>query len=334
MKLATLHDHTRDGRLVVVSRDLTRAVDATAVATHLQDAIERWAEVHAPLQALYQQLNDRALPHAFDFDPKAAAAPLPRAYQWLDASAFLAHGERMQRAFGLQPIPGVETTPLMYQGASDDLLGPHQPIMLPSPEQGIDFEGEFAVLVDDVPMGCTVEKAAGHIKLLLQLNDVSLRALAPREMQTGFGFIQAKPASSFAPVAVTPDELGDAWREGRVHLRLQVQLNGQQVGCPYGGEMHFCFAQLIAHAALTRRLGAGTLLGSGTVSNTDLAAGVSCLSEQRALEMISHGQPLTPYLKFNDLVRMEARTLDDKPLFGCIEQRIVASIADHLEPDA
>lgn len=322
MKLATLRDGTRDGRLVVVCRQLRSAVSAHPIASTLQDAIERWQHVQAPLQALYQALNEGSAKHAFDFADADIAAPLPRAYQWCDASAFLTHGERMQRAFDLPPIPGVDTTPLMYQGASDDFLGPRDDIVLPTQGHGIDFEGEYAVILDDVPMGCTQDHALSHIKLLVQLNDVSLRSLAPREMKTGFGFIQAKPATSFAPVAVTPDELGDAWRHGRVQLPLHVQLNGERVGQPHGGEMHFSFAQLIAHAALTRRLHAGTVIGSGTVSNADPAAGVSCLSERRALEMISHGKPLTEYLSFGDQVRMETRTANGQPLFGAIEQYV------------
>jgi fumarylacetoacetate (FAA) hydrolase len=323
MKLATLYDGSRDGRLVVVSKNLLEAVDASRVAWTLQGAIERWHEVEAPLIDLYEALNKGLVKEAFPFDMGNVAAPLPRAYQWCDASAFLSHGERMQRAFGLAPIEGADTVPLMYQGASDNFLGPCDDIPLPDEKHGIDFEGEFAVLVDDVPMGCTEAQAAGHIKLLLQLNDVSLRTLAPREMKTGFGFIQAKPASSFAPVAVTPDELGDAWFMGKVHLPLEVQLNGQPIGHAHGGEMHFSFPQLIAHAALTRRLHAGSLIGSGTVSNADPAAGVSCLSELRAKEMLTHGHPLTNYMSFGDRIRMEARISADECLFGPIEQRVV-----------
>lgn len=323
MKLATLNDGTRDGRLVVVSKDLTRAVEARAVAATLQMAVEQWKEVQPSLEALYRSLEDGSADNAFAFDPARAAAPLPRAYQWCDASSFLSHGERMQRAFGLDPIEGVDQVPLMYQGASDDFLGPRDDILLPSESHGIDFEGEFAVLLDDVPMGCPAYMADAHIKLILQVNDVSLRTLAPREMKTGFGFIQAKPSSSFAPVAVTPDELGWSWLNGRVHLPLHVSLNGEQIGCPHGSEMHFSFPQLIAHAAMTRRLRAGTLIGSGTVSNANPAAGVSCLSERRAMEMISHGRPLTQYLKFGDIVRMEARASNGDALFGAIEQRVV-----------
>lgn len=323
MKLATLDDGSRDGRLLVVARDLARAVDASDIASNLQVALEHWSQVEARLQALYQRLNDNLVTAAFDLDPGQLAAPLPRASQWLDGSCFLSHGELMQKAFNLEPIEGVEHTPLIYQGASDDFLGPRADIPLPSEAHGIDFEGEFAVLVDDVPMGCPAEQALQHVRLVLQLNDVSLRALAPREMKTGFGFLQAKPASSFAPVAVTPDELGGAWRAGRVHLPLQVQWNGQWFGHPHGGAMHFGFHQLIAHAALTRRLSAGTLIGSGTVSNTDRSVGSACIAERRAIETIDCGAPSTAFMRFGDRVRMEARGPQGEVLFGAIDQRVV-----------
>jgi fumarylacetoacetate (FAA) hydrolase len=323
MKLATLNDGSRDGRLLVVARDLGQAVDASGIAATLQVALETWPQVEAHLQDLYQRLNDNAVAGAFDLDPAQLAAPLPRASQWLDGSCFLSHGELMQKAFNLEPIEGVEHTPLIYQGASDDFLGPRADIPLPSEAHGIDFEGEFAVLLDDVPMGCPAECALQHVRLVLQLNDVSLRALAPREMKTGFGFIQAKPASSFAPVAVTPDELGDAWREGRVHLPLQVTWNGEWFGHPHGGAMHFGFHQLIAHAALTRRLSAGTLVGSGTVSNADRSVGSACIAERRAIETIASGAPRTAFMRFGDRVRMEARGRQGEVLFGAIDQRVV-----------
>lgn len=321
MKLATLNDGSRDGRLLVVSRDLQQAVHAP-VAT-LQYAIENWTRAQPALQALYEQLNAGDAAGSFAFDPAMAMAPLPRAYQWCDGSAFLNHGTLMQKAFNLEPIEGAEHTPLMYQGAGDDFLGPRSDIRLPSVEQGIDFEGEFGVLVDDVPLGCSAQQALGHIKLVLQINDVSLRALAPREMKTGFGFLQAKPSSGFAPVAVTPDELGDAWIEGRVHLPLNVLWNGQWFGQPNGGQMDFSFGDLIAHAAFTRRLGAGTLIGSGTVSNRERSAGSACIAERRAIEMIEHGAPRTTFMKFGDRVQMEVLDKDGKSLFGAIDQRVV-----------
>lgn len=323
MKLATLNDGSRDGRLLLVSRDLARAVDAADIAPTLQVAIERWHEVEAALQVRYAALNHGTAVGAFDFDPEQVMAPLPRAWQWLDGSCFLSHGELMQRAFHLEPIEGVEQTPLMYQGAGDDFLGARQPIALPDERHGIDFEGEFAVVVDDVPLGCTAQQALGHIRLILQVNDVSLRALAPREMKTGFGFVQAKSSSSFAPVAVTPDELGDAWREGRVQLPLQVSWNGEWFGHPHGGAMHFGFHQLIAHAALTRRLSAGAVIGSGTVSNDDRSVGSACIAERRAIEMIAHGAPRTGFMRFGDRVRMEACCADGSPLFGAIDQQVI-----------
>ncbi|MBD8495097.1 fumarylacetoacetate hydrolase family protein [Pseudomonas syringae] len=323
MKLATLDDGSRDGCLLVVSRDLSRAVKAGGIAATLQTALECWREVEAPLQDLYRQLNAHQVQQAFDLDIAQLAAPLPRAWQWLDGSCFLSHGELMQKAFNLDPIEGAERIALMYQGASDDFLGPRADIVLPSEAHGIDFEGEFAVLLDAVPMGCPAAQALDHVRLLVQLNDVSLRALAPREMQTGFGFVQAKPASSFAPVAVTPDELGTAWRDGRVHLPLNVEWNSAWFGHPHGGAMHFGFDHLIAHAALTRRLCAGTLIGSGTVSNADRQVGSACISERRAIEMIEHGQPRTGFMRFGDRVRMEARGPQGEVLFGAIDQQVV-----------
>ncbi|SEI17548.1 fumarylacetoacetate (FAA) hydrolase [Pseudomonas asplenii] len=323
MKLATFNDGSRDGRLLVVSRDLVQAVDASGIVATLQAALENWPQVEADLQHLYQRLNAGEVAQAFELDPLQLAAPLPRASQWLDGSCFLSHGELMQKAFNLEPIEDVEHTPLIYQGASDDFLGPRVDIPLPSEAHGIDFEGEFAVLLDEVPMGCPPEHALQHIRLVLQLNDVSLRALAPREMKTGFGFLQAKPASSFAPVAVTPDELGDAWRDGRVHLPLNVEWNGEWFGHPHGGAMHFGFHELIAHAALTRRLSAGTLIGSGTVSNADRAVGSACIAERRAIETINHGAPRTAFMRFGDRIRMEALGNAGEVLFGAIDQRVV-----------
>ncbi|MFV3403207.1 MULTISPECIES: fumarylacetoacetate hydrolase family protein [Pseudomonas] len=323
MKLATLNDGSRDGRLLLVSRDLARAVSAADLVPTLQAAIEHWQNVEHGLRRRYDALNRGEAQDAFDFDPGQVMAPLPRAWQWLDGSCFLSHSELMQRAFNLDPIEGVEHTPLMYQGAGDDFLGPRQDIPLPSEAHGIDFEGEFAVLVDAVPMGCTAEQARQHIRLLVQVNDVSLRALAPREMRTGFGFVQAKSSSSFAPVAVTPDELGASWCDARVHLPLQVEWNGEWFGHPHGGAMHFGFDQLIAHAALTRRLSAGTLIGSGTVSNRDRSVGSACISERRAIEMIEHGAPRTGFMRFGDRIRMEARCADGSPLFGALDQCVV-----------
>lgn len=322
MKLATLKSGRKDGRLVVVSRDLRRAADAQAIAPTLLAALEDWARCEAALRALYERLNTGDAPGAFDFDAQQATAPLPRAPQWCDGSAFLNHGRLMETAFRVPPIPDFETIPVMYQGASDDFLGARDDLPLPDEAQGIDFEGEFGVIVDEVPMACPPHRAAQHIKLLVQVNDVSLRALGPREMKTGFGFLQAKPSSSFAPVAVTPDELGDAWRDAKVHLDLGVEYNGAWFGHPNGREMNFGFDRLIAHAAFTRRLSAGTIIGSGTVSNAGGAAGSACIAERRAIETIEHGAPKTPFMKFDDRVRMEAR-LQGAPVFGAIDQRVV-----------
>jgi fumarylacetoacetate (FAA) hydrolase len=323
MKLATLKDGSRDGTLVVVSRDLSRTVKASAVAPTLQQAIERWDEAAPALTRLYQELNAGRLPESFAFDPRALMAPLPRAYQWCDGSAFLSHGRLMEQAFKTDPAPDFETIPLMYQGGSDDFLGPRDDVPLPSEAHNIDFEGEYAVVVDDVLMGCTPEQAANHVKLVLQVNDWSLRAFGPREMKTGFGFFQAKPASSFAPVAVTPDELGDAWRDGRMHLPLHVHWNGAWFGSPNGGAMHFSFFDLIAHAATTRRLRAGTIIGSGTVSNADRSAGSACISERRIIEVIEQGKATTGFMRFGDTVRMEVLDADGQSIFGAIDQRVV-----------
>ncbi|PVZ42518.1 fumarylacetoacetate hydrolase family protein [Pseudomonas sp. CC120222-01a] len=323
MKLATLKDGSPDGRLIVVSRDLRRAMDASGIAPTLQRAIENWTLIEVELQQLYCQLNDGNPANAFDLSPEELSAPLPRAWQWLDGSCFLSHAELMQRAFNLDPIEGAESIPLMYQGAGDDFLGPHDDLALPSEAHGIDFEGEFAVVVGEVPMGCAAEDALKHVRLIMQVNDVSLRALGPREMKTGFGFLQAKPSSSFAPVAVTPDELGEAWRNGRVHLPLNVEWNGRWFGHPHGGAMHFGFHELIAHAALTRKLSAGTVIGSGTVSNHDRSVGSACIAERRAIETIADGKPSTTFMRFGDHVRMEARGPEGEVLFGEINQRVV-----------
>jgi len=325
MKLATLKNGHKDGRLVIVSSDLRHAVDAVHIAPTLLDAVERWHVTAPRLGALYEMLNAGAAAGAFDFDPSQAAAPLPRAPQWCDGSAFLNHGRLMEKAFNIPPIPDSDRIPLMYQGGSDDLLGAHDDIPLPDEADGIDFEGEFGVIVRDVPLGCPAAATRDRILLLVQINDVSLRAFGPREMRTGFGFFQAKPSSSFAPVAVTPDEIGGAWRDSRVQLDLDVQYNGQWFGNPNGREMNFGFDQLIAHAARTRRLSAGTIIGSGTVSNEGGAQGSACIAERRAIEQIAGGAPTTPFMRFGDRVRMEAR-LDGRPVFGVIDQRVVQSV--------
>ncbi|MFV9652396.1 fumarylacetoacetate hydrolase family protein [Pseudomonas citrulli] len=330
MKLATLKDHTRDGRLVVVSRDLGRAVLASGIAGTLQAALEEWPRCEPALQQLSAALNAGRAPQAFDFDPRAAMAPLPRAYQWADASSFLNHGSLMERAYNLdiKKDPGV---PIIYQGAGDDFFGACDDYPVPGEDHQIDFEGEVAVVLDDVPMGVQPTAAAGHIKLLMLLNDVSLRAHLFKEVSIGFGPLRAKPSTVFAPVAVTPDELGEAWHDGRVKLPLHVQCNGQRFGEPNGDEMDFSFPELVMHLARTRNLRAGTVLGSGTFSNRDYAAkGSACLAERRAIEVIEQGEANTPFLKFGDRLRFEIFGLDGQSLFGAIDHRFVpAPVQEH-----
>jgi fumarylacetoacetate (FAA) hydrolase len=326
MKFATLKDGSLDGRLLVVSRDGRRAVAVPTIAPNLLTALQRWDAVHEPLQAMYDALNAGAAREAFAFEPTACAAPLPRSPQWLDGSAFLNHGHLMERAFNTPPIPHFDTVPVMYQGASDDFLGPHDDVPLPTEADGIDFEGEFGVVCGAVPMAPSPDEALACVRLLVQVNDWSLRALGPHEMKTGFGFLQAKPSTAFAPVAVTPDELGTAWRDGRVQLNLQIQWNGERFGEPNGREMNFHFGQLIAHAARTRRLTAGCIIGSGTVSNVARSAGSACIAERRVIEKIDQGDIRTGFMKFGDRVRMQAM-FDDGSAgpFGVIEQRVVAA---------
>jgi fumarylacetoacetate (FAA) hydrolase len=324
MKLATYRDGGADGRLHVVSRDLTRAVPATDIAPSLIDALQRWEAVLPELSALYDRLNAGSEAQAAAFDPSRCAAPLPRSPQWLDGSAFLNHGHLMQKAFNQSPIPQFETVPVMYQGASDDFLGPHDDVPLPCEEDGIDFEGEFGVVVGPVPMAATPGQAATAIRLVVQINDWSLRTLGAHEVRTGFGFLQAKPSTAFAPVAVTPDELGDAWREHRVQMRLHIDWNGERFGEPHGGQMNFSFADLVSHGARTRRLSAGTIVGSGTVSNRERGVGSACITERRVIEILDQGAPKTGFMAFGDRVRMQARFEDgrDGP-FGVIDQRVV-----------
>ncbi|MBB3211699.1 fumarylacetoacetate (FAA) hydrolase [Herbaspirillum sp. Sphag1AN] len=325
MKLATLNNGTADGQLLLVSRDLRSAIDASMIAPNLLTALERWEQVNPLLEKRYQELNAGSLADQFDFHAQHCLAPLPRAPQWLDASAFLHHGRLMEQAFKTPPIPDFDRIPVMYQGASDDFLGPMAEVVLPSEEDGIDFEGEFGVIVGPVPMAASTSQALDAVRLIVQINDWSLRALGPREMKSGFGFLQAKPSTSFAAVAVTPDELGDAWRDGRVHLRLQVDRNDSYFGAPHGGEMHFSFPELIAHAARTRRLHAGTIVGSGTVSNQARTAGSACIAERRVIEMIDQGAAQTPFLRFGDRVRLQSWHDDGRAgPFGVIEQTVVS----------
>ncbi|AOJ94828.1 fumarylacetoacetate hydrolase family protein [Burkholderia multivorans] len=323
MKFATLPGAGADGRLVLVSRDLRHALDAAPTAATLLDAIERWDDVAPKLQAHYDDLNAGRAAGAFPFDPGVCMAPLPRSPQWCDGSAFLNHGRLMERAFNTPPIPDFDTVPVMYQGASDDFLGPTQDVPLPDEADGIDFEGEFGVVVGRVPMAVPAAQALAYVRLIVQINDWSLRGLGPREMKSGFGFLQAKPSSSFAPVAITPDELGSNWRDGRVQLRLHVEWNGEWFGHPSGSEMNFSFADLIAHAARTRRLSAGTIIGSGTVSNVSRTAGSACIAERRVIEIVDQGEAKTAFMRFGDRVTMAARDAEGAAPFGVIDQRVV-----------
>jgi fumarylacetoacetate (FAA) hydrolase len=323
MKLCTVDDGTRDGRLHVVARDLSRAVPATGIADTLQAALEDWSAIAPKLQALAAALEGRSAQSTIAFDPERARAPLPRAWQWLDGSAFQSHGDLMSTVFGLEKQSYAER-PLMYQGLSDRFLSGNEPAPFPSEADGIDFEGEFGVIVDAVPMGVSRTEAARHIRLIVLINDWSLRVLAPIEMKTGFGWIQAKPACSVAPIAITPDELGDAWRDARVQLPLHVWWNGKPFGAARGGAMSFGFDQLVAHAARTRELVAGTIIGSGTVSNENYReVGSSCIAERRGIEMLDHGTPQTAFMKFGERVRMEAYLPDGGSVFGAIDQEVV-----------
>lgn len=323
MKFATLKSDAPDGRLVVVSRDGTRAVDASGIAPNLLTAVERWDALAPALQDLYDRLNADQVEGIFALDAAQCTAPLPRSYQWCDASAFLNHGRLMEQAFNTEPIPDFETIPVMYQGASDDFIGPRDDVPLPDEGLGIDFEGEFGVIVGRVDMGASAQMAQQQVRLLVQINDWSLRKLGPREMATGFGFFQCKPSTSFAPLAITPDELGDAWSDGRVKLALRVEWNGQWFGNPHGGEMNYSFGELIAHAARTRRLSAGTVIGSGTVSNVARAAGSACIAERRVIEIIEHGEARTGFMRFGDSVRMAAQDPQGGQPFGTIDQRVI-----------
>ncbi len=332
MKLASLKAG-RDGRLVVVSRDLARAADASPIARTLQSALDDWATAEAKLESLQTALEQGLAP-SFPFLPQACAAPLPRAYQWADGSSYVNHVELVRKARGAQMPASFWTDPLMYQGGSDGFLGPCDPIPLLDEAQGLDLEAEVAVVTDDVPIAVNPFSARTHIKLLMLVNDVSLRELIPAEVAKGFGFFQSKPASAFSPVAVTPDELGDAWREARLCLPLRSYVNGAPLGRPDAGrDMTFDFGRLIAHAAFTRALGAGTIVGSGTVSNrgpdggpgrtiSQGGVGYSCLAEQRVVETLIEGSPRTRFLASGDVVRIEMVDEAGRSIFGAIEQRV------------
>jgi fumarylacetoacetate (FAA) hydrolase len=323
MKLSSLR-HGRDGLLVVVSRDLTRYVAVPHIASTLQQALDDWAHTAPRLMRVYDLLNEDAAEGVKPFDPAECAAPLPRAYQWADGSAYVTHVELVRKARGAEMPPSFWTDPLMYQGGSDGFIGPRDSILAADETWGIDFEAEVAVITDDVPMGVSAHAAERHIKLLMLVNDVSLRNLIPAELAKGFGFFHAKPATAFSPVAVTPDELGEAWSDGKVHLPLAVDWNGERFGAPNAGEdMTFSFPQLIAHAAKTRTLGAGTIVGSGTVSNKDSSRGSCCIAERRTLEQLEHGAPRTAFLKFGDRVHIEMLGSDGRSIFGAIDHDVV-----------
>jgi fumarylacetoacetate (FAA) hydrolase len=340
MKLATYKDGSRDGQLLVVSRDLASAHYATGIANTLQQVLDDWNFLSPQLQDLYDALNQGRARHAFPFESARCMAPLPRAYQWADGSAYLNHAELVRRARGAELPAGWDVDPLMYQGGSDDFLGPCDDVPVPSEDFDIDFEAEIAVITADVAMGSTPEQGLDAVRLVMLANDVSLRALVPGELAKGFGFVQSKPATSFSPVAVTLDELGSAWLQGRLHLTLQCAWNGRKVGmCDAGVDMHFHFGQLIAHLCKTRNVRAGSVVGSGTVSNrgvetagnTDWPRGYSCIAEKRAMETLQDGQPSTAYMRFGDTIRIEMKDKEGHPVFGAIEQKVVpAALAKPL----
>ncbi|PSW16318.1 2-keto-4-pentenoate hydratase [Photobacterium rosenbergii] len=323
MKLASLN-HGRDGQLIVVSRDLKQAVHAHDIAPTLQFALDNWEQVEADLQHLYRNLNDGMAQHVFPFNPALCSSPLPRAYQWADGSAYVNHVELVRKARGAEMPESFWTDPLMYQGMSDGFLAPTEEIKVADEQWGIDFEGEIAIITDDVDMGIRTEEVHGHIKLLMLVNDVSLRNLIPSELAKGFGFFQSKPSSAFSPVAVTPDELGDSWHDYKLHHRLTVHLNGELFGQPHAGtDMTFNFAELVQHVAKSRAIGAGTIIGSGTVSNKDRSSGSCCLAERRMLETLEYGNPETPFMKFGDTVKIEMFDNNGESIFGAIEQTVV-----------
>lgn len=322
MKLASLKQG-RDGKLIVVSRDLSRAIAADGIAPTLQAALDTWERSAPRLERLYREVTDGAPIGSFSFRPGDCASPLPRAYQWADGSAYVTHVELVRKARGAKMPETFWTDPLMYQGGSDSFIGPEDDILAADEAWGIDMEGEVAAITGDVPMGASPVQARAHVRLLMLVNDVSLRNLIPGELEKGFGFFQSKPATAFSPVAVTPDELGAHWKDGQVHLPLLVDLNGQRFGSPNAGiDMTFSFHDLIAHVAKTRELEAGSIIGSGTVSNSDRSCGSACIAERRMLETIEKGKPETPFLRFGDHVRIEMKLPDGQSIFGAIDQKV------------
>ena len=323
MKLGSLKEGGRDGTLIVVSRDLTHAVKATDIAATMQAALDDWSDVAPRLNALSDDLNAGKATGAFALDMKVLAAPLPRAYEFVDGSAYLPHVARVRRARGAEVPESFYVDPLMYQATSAGFLGPRDPVIVPSEDYGIDLEAEVVVVTDDVPMAVTPEQAAAHIQLVGLVNDVSLRNLIPNELAKGFGFLQSKPRSALSPVFVTPDELGDAWQDEKLHLPMRTWLNGKWFGeAECGVDMQFNFAQLVAHAAKTRPLTAGSIVGSGTIANEDTSKGASCLAEQRTVETLASGKPSTPFLKYGDTLCIEITDAHGASIFGAIEQVI------------
>ena len=324
MKLTTLKDGSRDGQLAVVSRDLKTVCIASDIAPTLQRALDDWNFIAPQLDELYSRLNAGKAANSVDFDASQCMAPLPRAMQWVDGSSYVNHVELVRKARHAEMPESFWHDPLMYQGGSDDFLGAQDDIPLGSEDWGVDFESEIAVITGDVPAGVKVQHASEYIRLIMLVNDVSLRNLIPAELAKGFGFLQSKPASAFSPVAVTPDELGEAWKEGKVHLPLRSTWNGNLVGQPNAGvDMVFSFPQLITHLCKTRNARAGSIIGSGTVSNKDTSKGYSCIAEKRALEMIATGEAVTPFMKFGDSIKIEMLDKQGKSIFGAIDQSLV-----------
>ncbi|MCZ6731571.1 MAG: fumarylacetoacetate hydrolase family protein [Gammaproteobacteria bacterium] len=321
MKLASLK-YGRDGQLVVVSRDLQRMQPVTSIATTMQAALDSWSDTYPALSNAYRELNENQA-KGLPFKTSDCAAPLPRAYQWADGSAYVNHVELVRKARGAELPDSFWHDPLMYQGGSDQFIGPNDNIEVISEDWGIDFEAEITVIADDVPMGVTAERASDFIRLFMLVNDVSLRNLIPGELAKGFGFFQSKPSSAFSPVAVTPDELGNAWDGKKLHLPLIAELNGNRIGAPNAGvDMTFDFPTLIAHAAKSRPLGAGIIIGSGTISNRDRSNGSCCLAEIRMLETINQGEAKTPFMKFGDRIKIEMLNANQESIFGAIDQTV------------
>jgi fumarylacetoacetate (FAA) hydrolase len=323
MKLATIKNSTRDGQLVVVSKDLSKAVKVAHIANTMQEALDKWAELSPKLEKVYQDLEAGTIKDSFDFSSEMAMAPIPRSFHWADGSAYVTHVELVRKARNAELPESFWTDPLMYMGASDAFIGPNDDIEIEKEEWGIDFESEVAVITDDVPAGIRPENARKHIKLVAILNDVSLRNLIPGELGKQFGFYQSKPWTAFSPVAVTPDELAPYWKDAKLHLPLLSTLNGRLVGSPNAGvDMTFDFGQLIAHAAKSRSLMAGTVIGSGTVANQGSPTGSSCLAEVRCLEIIKDGKATTPFMKFGDRIEIEMKRDDGQSIFGKINQKV------------